>query len=48
MHSPSVMTQRHILSKSPSLAPATLYIGAGKQPIAQVSTLEKREVISMV
>jgi hypothetical protein len=48
MHSPSVMTQRRILPKSSSLAPAPLYICAGKPPIAQVSTFEKREVVPMV
>ncbi len=48
MYSPAIVTQLHILPHSPSLFPAALYICAGKLPLAQVSTFEKREVISMV
>jgi len=48
MHSPSAVIQLYILNNSPLLTPATLYIWEGKLPMAQVSTFENCEVISML
>jgi hypothetical protein len=48
MHSPSVMIHPYVLHNSSRLTVTTPYICAGQLPIAQVSTFEKREVVSMV
>ncbi|HEY9631734.1 MAG TPA: hypothetical protein V6C84_30955 [Coleofasciculaceae cyanobacterium] len=42
------MTQLHLLPHSLLLTLSALYICEGELPLAQVSTFEKREVISMV
>jgi hypothetical protein len=48
MHSPSIMVQPQILHNSSLLTPTTPYTCVGQRPMAQVSTFEKREVVSMV
>jgi len=48
MHSPSAMTQPSILPNSSLLTPTPPYIFAGELPLAQISPIENREVISMV
>ena len=48
MHSPAVVTQLQIFPHSPLLTLSALYICEGELLLAQVSTFEKREVISMV